>query len=97
MITSVSFHNVGTFAASNAAEKWLSDRGFSYGPSQANGPQAVWFGECSISKWRNLSAKEKIECHATIDGDGRSGPIVITLHAEATAEARAAFQIGAAD
>lgn len=56
------------FGASYAAEKWLKARGFSFGPSSVDGPQAIWFGDCSISKWRNLSASEKRDAHATMDG-----------------------------
>lgn len=91
MSDTIEFNNAGTFEASNAAEAWLSDRGFSYGPSQVCGPQAIWFGDCAISKWRNLSAKERRECHAILEGDGREGPMRITLRANAPAEARAAF------
>jgi hypothetical protein len=91
MSDTVEFNNAGTFAAARAAEQWLRDRGFSYGPSQADGPQAIWYGDCTISKWRNLSAKEKREVHATLDGNRREGPMRITLHAAAPAEAREAF------
>jgi hypothetical protein len=91
MRTTIEFTNAGTFAAARAAEQWLRDRGFSYGPSQADGPQAIWYGDCTISKWRNLSAAEKRECHATLDGNGREGPMRITLHEAATPEAREAF------
>lgn len=90
MSDTIEFNNAGTFAASYAAEAWLRDRGFSVGPSQACGPQAIWFGDCAISKWRNLSAKERRECHAILEGDGREGPMRITLRAAATDEARAA-------
>ncbi|WP_426106330.1 hypothetical protein [Massilia sp. TSP1-1-2] len=89
----VVFSQSGTFEAAHAAEQWLRDRGFSYGPSQADGPQAVWHGDCVISKWRNLSAKDKRKCHATLSGDGRDGPMRITLCAAATPEAIAAFAL----
>lgn len=93
MITAVIFNNKGEFAASYAAEKWLRDRGFSFGSSQADGPQAIWHGDCYVSKWRNLSAKEKREMHAVMDGDGRDGPVHIRLCAGASKEAIEAFNL----
>lgn len=92
-MSTITFHHTGTFAAVAAAQKWLRDRGFSYGPSQVGGPQAIWHGDCTISKWRNLSDQEKRECHATLDGNQREGPMRITLQAAATPEAIAAFAL----
>ena len=91
MKNEITFFQKETFAASRAAEGWLRERGFSYGPTQCDGPQAVWFGECAISKWRNLSRKEKAQAHALITGDTRNGPVKISLTSAATAEAIAAF------
>ena len=93
MSDTIYFTDKGTFAASDAAKAWLTSRGFSYGPSQVDGPQAIWFGDCSISKWRNLSPQEKRECHATLDGNHREGPMRITLCVAATPEAIAAFNM----
>ena len=78
------------FGAQYAAEAWLRERGFSLGPSQVDGPQAIWHGDCYVSKWRNLSAAEKREVHAIMDG-ARGGMVRITLRAHAPAEAVAAF------
>lgn len=88
------FHAItgSDFGAQYAAEKWLTDRGFSFGSSQANGPQAIWHGDCDISKWRNLSAEEKRDAHAIMEG-GRSCTVRITLRAHAPAEAVAAFNL----
>lgn len=93
MKTAIEFNQKGLFEASHAAEKWLDDRGFSYGPSQADGPQAIWFGDCDISKWRNLSRKERAECHATMAGNHREGPMRINLMPGAPDEAMAAFNL----
>ncbi|HEX8610206.1 MAG TPA: hypothetical protein VF800_02875 [Telluria sp.] len=87
----ITFNNQGEFAASRAAEEWLRERGFSFGPSQADGPQAIWHGDCYVSKWRNLNAKDKREMHAVMDGDGRNGPIKIRLLPGASKEAINAF------
>lgn len=78
------------FGAQNAADSWLKARGFSYGPSSVDGPQAIWHGDCSISKWRNLSADEQRDAHAIMSGK-RGGTVLITLRAQAPAEAVAAF------
>jgi hypothetical protein len=91
--TVAEFSQKGTFKALRAAEDWLRARGFSWGSSQVDGPQAIWHGDCAISKWRNLSAAEKRECHAVMEGDGREGPMRITLRTGATEEARAAFAL----
>lgn len=89
----VIFNNIGTFAAAHAAEDWLRARGFSWGASQADGPQAIWHGDHCISKWRNLGLQERNACDATMTGNGREGPMTIALRDGATAEARAAFAL----
>lgn len=78
------------FGAQHAADKWLRDRGFSFGPSQDDGPQAIWFGDHSVSKWRNLSTSERLAAHGIMEGR-RAGAVHITLRAHAPAEAVAAF------
>jgi hypothetical protein len=78
------------FGAQRAAEVWLRERGFSWGSSQVNGPQAIWHGDCYVSKWRNLSAAEKRDAHAIMEGD-RGCAVRITLRAHAPAEAVEAF------
>lgn len=80
------------FGAQYAAEDWLKKRGFSWGSSQADGPQAIWYGDCSISKWRNLSTKEKRDAHAIMVG-GRGCDVRITLRAHAPEEAIEAFNL----
>jgi hypothetical protein len=79
------------FSAAHAAQAFLSARGFSYGPSQRDGPQGILFGEFIIAKWRNLTAKERAQVHGTIAGNGRHGPITVTLKSTAPDAARAAF------
>lgn len=92
-MSTVEFKNEGTFQACYAAEEWLYARGFSVGPSQVDGPRAIWHGLCAISKWRNLSAAEKREAHAIMEGELREGPVRIVLQSGASDEARAAFAI----
>jgi len=91
-ITIKEFHPIpgDDFGAQHNASDWLSERGFSCGPSSVDGPQAIWHGDCSISKWRNLSADEQRDAHAIMSGK-RGGTVLITLRAHAPAEAIAAF------
>jgi hypothetical protein len=92
-MSTITFAQVGTWAAKDAAEDWLHARGFSIGPSQVCAPRAIWHGDYSISKWRNLSPQEKRDVHAIMEGDIREGPVTIKLMPGATDEARAAFAL----
>lgn len=85
------FDRKGTFNAAHDAEKFLRDRGFSLGSSQADGPQGILFGDYAISKWRNMSSAEIKQLHGVMRGDGREGPLTIYLHDHAPDEAKAAF------
>lgn len=85
------FPQEGLFQAQHAAEKWLRERGFSIGSSQAGSPRAIWHGDCYISKWRGLSPAERASCHALMTGNGRNGPITVALTPAASPEAIAAF------
>lgn len=78
------------FGAQSAAETWLKARGFSWGSSERDAPQAIWHGNHYISKWRNLSTKERLAAHAIMEGKRRCD-VHITLRAHAPAEAVEAF------
>jgi hypothetical protein len=93
-VSVIEFNDKGDFAASHAAVDWLDKHGFSVGSMQAGSPRAIWYGDCYISKWRGLSAQDKRDMHARLEGDDRNGPVRITLLASASAEARAAFERG---
>jgi hypothetical protein len=92
-MTKVEFNQTGTFEASRAAEQWIRARGFSIGPSQVMAPRAIWHGQCYVSKWRGLSAQDKREMHAIMEGDNREGPVTIRLLPSASEAARAAFAL----
>ncbi len=92
MNTIMKFDQTGDFEASRAAEQWLRDRNFSFGPSQADGPQAIWHGVCDISKWRNLSILEKAEAHGILESS-RNGTATITLRSNAPMSARFAIHL----
>lgn len=80
------------FGAQYAAEAWLKARGFSWGSSERDAPQAIWHGDHHISKWRNLSTRERLDAHAIMEGK-RCCDVHITLRAHAPAEAVAAFNM----
>lgn len=84
----VRFNQPGTFNAMHAAEDWCREHGVSYGPSDRSGTQGLLVGDYVIAKWRNLSVKEKRECHGTITGDGREGPLVLRISRAALAGAK---------
>lgn len=92
-MTEKTFTEIGHFAATNAAEAWLTSRGFSVGFMEGNAPRGIRHGDCVISKWRNLSAQDKLAMHGAISGDHRLGPVTVDLFDSAPAEARAAFAV----
>lgn len=73
------FKAEGDFKSYYKAERFLDDNGYSYGSSDISAYVAIWKGDCYISKWRNLSSKEKSECHGLITGDHRNGPVTVTI------------------
>jgi hypothetical protein len=68
------------FGATWAAEKWLRENGYSYGPSCIGCPQAIIKGDISIAKWRNLTSDEKRTVDGTLQA-ARDQRAVITLKA----------------
>ena len=73
------FTEAGEWAAKQACERFLSERGFSIGRSQAASPRGVLFGDYNIQKWRNLRPADRDTLHALVTGDGRYGPVTITI------------------
>lgn len=67
-----------TFSAKYEAEKWLRDNGYSFGPSCVGDPQPVFKGDCCVSKWRNLSPKERLCVDGTLHA-GREGDATLRL------------------
>lgn len=85
------FDQVGLFAASDAAERFLRERGFSIGAAQRGKPQAILLGDADIGKWRQLSDADHKALHGVLTGDVIHGPVFIRLHPWAPAEAVAAL------
>lgn len=79
------------FEAFRTAEEFLANRGFSVGSMQRDDPIGVMYGDCSIAKWRNLSAMERIGLHGVIQGNKRFGPVTVVIFDTAPMEAQSAF------
>lgn len=61
------FKNTGeTFSSLHAAEKWLRDNDYSFGPLCGPEPVGCVKGDALISKWRNLSAEDKTQMDCVI-------------------------------
>lgn len=84
----VTFDRAGTFEAMQAAEDWCRARGVAFGSSERGSPRGLMVGDYAIAKWRNLSPKERRQCHGTMTGDGRYGPITIRISRAALAGAQ---------
>lgn len=67
------------FQSEEQAQKALEDVGFSLGALQRDDPRGVMFGDIEISKWRNLSQKEKDILHGVYQRAYRGGPVEITM------------------
>ena len=74
------FEIEGDFQSHWAAERWLTENGYSYGSSCIFSPIAIVKGEYDLpQKWKNMTAKER----SSVDGileSGRSGKAKITLY-----------------
>lgn len=68
------------FTAMRAAEAWCREHGVSCGDPCGSLPRGLLCGEFDIAKWRNLTARERKECHGTMTGDMRNGPIIVSIH-----------------
>lgn len=84
----ITFDQAGAFEATHAAEEWCREHGVSYGSSERGNPRGLLVGDYLIAKWKNLTPKERQECHGTMTGDGRYGPITIRISRAALAGAR---------
>jgi len=76
----------GTFESMYAAEKWLSDNGFSCGSGSAMQPTAIMKGDYYEyelpHKWKNFTAKQKNSVHGVMTGDFREGYVFVRIFVE---------------
>lgn len=75
----VTFSGGSTFAALYAAEAWCAARGISVGRSDGRNPSGLLYGEYDIQKWHNLNARERAVLDGTLTGDGRNGPVTVSI------------------
>lgn len=75
----IEFTQQGTFQALYAAQAWCRENGISFGSSCAMCPTGLLFGDWAISKWRNLSPRERSELHGAMSGNFREGPVIIEI------------------
>jgi hypothetical protein len=73
------FSESGPFKALYAAQKWLSQNGYSYGSTSRGSPVGVMKGDVVIAKWRNLTKQEIDELGGRLTGDTREGPVTLIL------------------
>lgn len=84
MKTTVTFNQVGTFAAFCAAEQWCRDNKISYGSMERGNPIGLMRGDWAISKWTNMTKAEQRACDGimTAKNGFREGPVVIEIETE---------------
>lgn len=58
------------FSAYHAAEKWCAERGYSVGSMQRGAPTLVFYGDCDVAKFRNISPQERKAAIGKIEGVG---------------------------
>jgi hypothetical protein len=75
------FSETGAFKALYAAQRWLAENGYSYGPTCVMHPAPILKGDYVIAKWRNLTKKEIKALDGWLDGDLREGPVTVQLKA----------------
>lgn len=77
----VTFTGGDTFEALHAAQAWCKEREISYsaGSARCGGVVGLLHGDFSIAKYHNLTAKERTQLDGTMTGDGREGPVTISI------------------
>lgn len=86
MAFEISFEREGPFESWYACQRWLTERGYSFGSTCVMSPVGVLKGDYTIAKWRNLTPKERAELDGSVSGDFRNGPVTLTLKVAPTLE-----------
>ena len=83
-----------TFGNEAAAERYLTERGFSIGRRQGGAERGILLGSFDIQKWRNLSTVDRAQLHGVMQRSGfdRDTPAVVTIFAAAPQGAHAAIR-----
>lgn len=72
----------GDYVAHKMALDWCEQSGYSYGSLQADAPTGLLRGDVVISKWRNMTQKQRDELDGVIDAPGRTyrtGPVIVRI------------------
>lgn len=71
------------FKALRMAEEWCKRSGYSIGSLQADAPTGLLRGDVAISKWRNMTQKQREALDGTISAPGRTyrtGPVYVRIN-----------------
>lgn len=69
MITKTFEHVEGDdFSAYNAAVAWVEAQGYSVGSMQRGAPTLIYYGDCDVAKFRNISPAERKSAAGEIVG-----------------------------
>jgi hypothetical protein len=81
------FESEKAFGAMQAAERFLTERGFSCGVAERGAPRGLRLGTYHIRRWRDLSAAERAALDGRMTGDMRNGPVAVRISCAALAHA----------
>lgn len=83
VIEKAEFKVEGTFESMYSAERWLTEKGYSWGSSCAMLPTAVMKGDYYSyglpHKWKNFTTKQKNNVHGAMAGNMREGTVFVYL------------------
>lgn len=86
------FSESGAFMACGFAKAFLTKRGFTYGPTQSRCPTGIRFGRLKVSRWNNMTDRQKRQLDGIMAGDVRTGPITILIRDSASPAAHQAIR-----
>jgi len=75
----IEFNQLGTFAATYAAEAWCREHSISVGASEQGKPRGLLRGDWVVSKWHNMTQQERAALDGRMTGDMRDGPVFIEI------------------
>lgn len=74
------FEGEESWEATDKAEDWLREEGYSVGTMQAGSPRGIKKGKCHISKWRNLSKIDIQGLDGDMTGNEKNGPVTVNIY-----------------
>ncbi len=73
------FEQIGDFEACNAAERWLTEQGYSVGEMERTNPRGIVRGQFYVTKWSRYSRQQHSNFDGRMTGDFRSGPVYVEI------------------